>query len=179
MFQDINDALLISAIKKRFQLDPFASMANPTNLPKDWVSEFEETRREWVYFNRFFPDGKMSRINISTTYDCLDWQTSCAELHFATWRSWDGQLYPFCKPCAKFFDCNHLGGKRHASKLHMWEAKNSICSPIVANKKPKVEKGKLTSHDILAWFEEAEGAESLWVLTNLDRTKFEEVFERG
>jgi len=69
--------------------------------------------------------------------------------------------------------------KRHASKLHMWEAENSICSPIVANKKPKVEKGKLTSHDILAWFEEAEGAESLWVLTNLDRTQFEKVFERG
>ena len=77
-----------------------------------------------------------------------------------------------------FLDCNHLGGKRHASKLHMWEAENSICSPIVANKKPKVEKGKLTSHDILAWFEEAEGAESLWVLTNLDRTKFEEVFDK-
>ena len=46
-----------------------------------------------------FPDEKMRRINISTTYDCLDWQTSCAALHFATWRSWDGQLYPFCKPC--------------------------------------------------------------------------------
>ena len=151
-------------------------------LPKDWICTVDKETRQQVYFNRLYPEEKLCRIHFST--DDMKWMTACAELHSSSWRSWYGQLYPFCVCCGNFFDGNHLTGRKHIKALEAWEGENSIFGQttnklvkLVSDKRSKIEQKEMTSNDIVTWFSNADPADALSVLAELDHSMYPEMFE--
>ena len=71
-----------------------------------------------------------------------------------------------------FFDGNHLTGQKHIKALDAWEGENSrfgqTTNKLVSDKRSQIEQKEMTSNDIITWFNNADPAEALSVLAELD-----------
>ena len=144
---------------------------------KDWERTFYAQAQRYIYHSRLFPEERVNEIVISNLYNDAEWQRSCAEQDYGTWRFWHGQVFPYCRACEKFFDMSHIAGKKHIKAMHYWECNMAICAPCVPAKRPKKEEpAPLTAHQVLQWFSHCEDADALWVLSELDQSKYKELF---